>query len=159
MAVKITKSKIAELLDAYADMVVRIAYQNLRNNMDAEDVCQDVFVKLVEKDRVFESDEHIKAWLIRVTINRCKDYLKSGWFRKKAEYIGNEYAYVQSGNSVLEEVMNLPIKYRNVIYLHYYEGYSVEEIGNILNKNKNTVKTWLKRGRSELKENMTGGDV
>lgn len=159
MAVKITKSKIATLLDEYADMVVRIAYQNLRNNMDAEDVCQDVFVKLVEKDRVFESDEHIKAWLIRVTINRCKDYLKSGWFRKKAEYIGNEYAYIQAGNSVLEEVMNLPIKYRNVIYLHYYEGYSVEEIGNILNKNKNTVKTWLKRGRSELKENMTGGDV
>lgn len=159
MAVKITNKHIAQLLDEYADMVMRIAYQNLRNNMDAEDVCQDVFVKLVEKDRTFESKEHIKAWLIRVTINRCKDYMKSGWFSKKAEYIGNEYGYVQSGGSVLEEVMNLPIKYRNVIYLHYYEGYSVEEISDILNKNKNTIKTWLKRGRSELKMNMTGGEV
>ena len=159
LAVKVEKSMISELLDEYADMVIRIAYQNMKNYMDAEDVCQDVFIKLVEKERSFDSEEHIKAWLIRVTINVCKDYLKSGWFKKKAEYNGNEYGYLEARDDVLEEVMNLPVKYRNVIYLHYYEGYSVEEIGEIIGRNKNTVKTWLKRGRNELKLNITGGEI
>lgn len=159
MSKTIKKSQIAELLDIYADMVMRIAYQNMRNESDAEDVCQDVFLKLVEKERSFDDDNHIKAWLIRVTVNTCKDYLKSGWHSRTAEYNGNEYAYVDKNNDVLDEVMSLPAKYRNVIYLHYYEGYSVEEIGQILGKNKNTIKSWLRRGRTELKLNMLGGEL
>ena len=155
----ITKQDIAELLDEYADMVLRIAYQNMKNMQDAEDVVQEVFFKLVEKERKFDSREHIKAWLIRVTVNVCKDYLKSAWHSKKAEYIGNEYEYVDKKDDLLGEVMSLPVKYRNVIYLHYYEGYSVEEIGEILGKNKNTIKTWLKRGRNELKLNILGGEL
>lgn len=158
MSKVIKKSDIAELLDMYADMVMRIAYQNMRTQTDAEDVCQDVFIKLVEKERTFDDDEHIKAWLIRVTVNTCKDYLKSAWHSKTAEYNGNEYAYVDKNNDILDEVMSLPVKYRNVIYLHYFEGYSVEEIGRILGKNANTVKTWLKRGRNELKISILGGE-
>lgn len=148
---------VEQLLDKYSDMVMRITFQIVKNRTDAEDVCQEVFLKLFSLKRVFESEEHQKAWLIRVAINKSKDLVKSSWFKKRAELTEVQAVYEDSHISVLEEVMKLPIKYRNVIYLHYYEGYSAKEISEILKCKENTVLSQLSRGRTKLKESMIGG--
>lgn len=163
----VNKENLSAILDTYADMVMRIAYQNVRNMAEAEDICQDVFLKLIERERSFESEEHIKAYIIRITINRCRDYLKSGWFRKRVhmnETVIMEYSAGNSGTvrqntsdyreeeNILEKVLELPVNYKNVIYLYYYEGYSVKEISALLHKKEGTVKTWLARARQQLKD-------
>lgn len=152
----VNKENLSDILELYSDMVMRIAYQNIKNIAEAEDICQEVFLRLIEKNKIFESQEHIKAYIIRVTINKCRDYLKSGWFRKrvqsKEEQIMNQYGQNnRQENSILESVMELPLKYQNVIYLYYYEGYAVKEISKILHKNEGTIKTWLRRARQQLK--------
>lgn len=153
----VNKENLPYILDLYADTVLRIAYQNVKNITDAEDICQEVFLKLIEIERSFESEEHLKAFIIRITVNKCKDYFRSGWFRrrvssKEAEIIENCKSSVsETEDSVLESVMELPLNYRNVIYLYYYEGYSVNEIAEILHKKEGTIKTWLYRARKQLK--------
>ena len=172
---RISINELTEVIERYADMILRIAYQNVKNMHDAEDVCQDVFLKLLEKDRDFENEEHLKAWLIRCTVNKSKDFLKSGWYRNLVHNVVMTYGdgeekyetdcnvrdngkyeperIMNEESEVLEEVMALPLKYRSVIYLYYYEEYSVEEIAGILQKNRNTIKTWLSRGRKILEKN------
>ena len=78
---RISINELTEVIERYADMILRIAYQSVKNMHDAEDVCQDVFLKLLEKDRDFENEEHLKEWLIRCAVNKSKDFLKSGWYR------------------------------------------------------------------------------
>lgn len=147
---------IESLIEMYSDMILRIAFQIVKNQADAEDVCQEVFIKLL-KEKDFESEEHRKAWLIRVTINKSKDLVRSLWFRNRAELNDNIAVYEDEHLHIVEEVMKLPIKYRTPIYLYYFEGYSVKEIANILNKSQNTVLSWLNRGRKKLEYNMVGG--
>lgn len=162
----VNKENLSFLLDAYADMVMRIAYQSVKNRAEAEDICQDVFLKIIERERSFENEEHIKAFIIRITLNRCRDYLKSGWFRKRVhenEALILENTVRNTGISqgvslengqekcLLESVMELPVNYRNVIYLYYYEGYSVKEISTILRRKEGTIKTWMARAREQLK--------
>ena len=119
-----------------------------------------LFLKLITGNRRFQSEEHEKAWLIRVTINACKDMLKN-FFRRHRVSIDEviEQAAVSHNDSceVLEAVLTLPKKYRNVIYLHYIEGYTAPEIADILKKNVNTVYTLLTRSKRILKEKL-GGD-
>lgn len=147
-------------LELYADTVRRICFIHLKNNADAEDIFQEVFLKYILHDQPFESDAHEKAWLIRVTINACKDVLKS-FFRKYTvsfDELLNEPAYFQEQEAeIISTVLKLPEKYRHVIYLHYYEGYSAVEIAKMLDQNVNTVYTWLERARKNLKE-MLGGE-
>lgn len=138
------------IVEQYADMVLRIAYQNLKNKADAEDVTQEVFVRLVQAN-AFENEEHIKAWLIRVAINRCNDFRKTAWFRKRTALTTDWLPFSEEQQSLLEELWRLPNKDRNIIYLYYYEGYSVPEIAKILQKNENTLSSQLSRARKKLK--------
>jgi RNA polymerase sigma-70 factor (ECF subfamily) len=146
-------------IDTYASTVRKICFVYLKNRADVEDMFQEVFTKYVLYERNFASPEHEKAWLIRVTINACKDVLKS-MFRKETyliEDLVEEPGAIENANrDVLDVVMRLPKNYRIVIYLHYYEGYSAHEIAAILQKNENTIYTWLSRARGQLKEVLGG---
>ena len=140
----------------YTDTLYRVAVHNTREQSDAEDAVQEVFVKLLEKTRSFKDEEHLKAWLIRVTINICHTYYRQSG--KTEELPENLPAPDMLDFSVLDYVKALPENYRNAIYLHYFEGYTAQEIADILSSNQNTVLSWLKRGRELLKERIGGFD-
>ena len=155
-----SESEINHAVETYSDMIRRVCFYHLKNQADTEDVFQNVFLKYMLSSEHFYDSEHEKAWLIRVTINACKDYLKS-FFRRSVvsfEALREMEAEEQEDHrEVLAAVLALPGKYKDVIYLHYYEGYSAGEIGKILGKKENTVYSLLSRGRGMLKE-MLGGD-
>ena len=114
-------------IDAYSDMLFKLSFLRLQNLQDAEDVVQEVFYQYVKKRPVFQSPEHEKAWFIRVTVNACKDQMKSLFRRRTVsiEELTEEAASIPPEQcEVLDAVLALPAKYRDVIYLHYYEGYS-----------------------------------
>lgn len=148
-------------IEKYADTVRRICMVHLKSEADTEDVFQTVFLKYLLSSIVFENDEHEKAWLIRVTINACKDLLKS-FFRSKTvsleEVLEQPAAPKQEHHDVMKAVLSLPEKYRDVIYLYYYEGYSAAQIGKILHKNQNTIYTLLNRAKKQLRQ-ILGGDM
>lgn len=140
----------------YTDTVYRVAVHNTRCKSDAEDVTQEVFVKLLESSKKFKDGEHLKAWLIRVTINECRTLMRK-YSRETEQSAEIADCAVYDGDSVLEAVKALPENYRNAIYLHYYEGYTAKEIGKILDAKENTVLSWLSRGRAALRKEMIGG--
>lgn len=141
----------------YSDMLKRICVCHLKNSADAEDIFQEVFLKYMLYEGVFENAEHEKAWLIRVAVNACKDHLKS-LFRHPTlplDLITEEAASMEPEHKeILEAVLSLPSKYKNVVYLHYYEGYSAAEIAAILKTKENTVYSHLSRGRAILKKKL-----
>ncbi|HIY07432.1 MAG TPA: sigma-70 family RNA polymerase sigma factor, partial [Candidatus Evtepia faecigallinarum] len=129
---------------------------------DTEDIFQTVFLNYVLSSVSFESDEHEKAWLIRVTINACKDLLKSVFRRRTVsldQLLDQPAPMPPDHREVLEAVLALPQKYRDVVYLHYYEGYTAPEIGRILGKNPNTVYTLLTRAKQLLRDRLGGEDL
>lgn len=141
-------------LEKYADMVYRIAVVQMKNKADAEDVFQEVFLRLVTNKHKIESEEHLKSWLIRVTINCCRKQFSSGYRKRTVsmEEDTKEMSYeMETESGLWEEVKNIPEKYSEVIYLYYYEGYLVKEISEMLNRSENTVKSQLKRGREILR--------
>ena len=145
----------------YADTVRRICMVHLKNESDTEDIFQTVFLKYVLHSAPFESEEHEKAWIIRVTINACKDLMKS-FFRSKVvsldlQQAGGTPEADPEYREVLEAVLNLPPKYKDVVYLYYYEGYTAVEISRLLRKNVNTVYTLLTRAKQILKQALEGG--
>lgn len=140
----------------YTDTVYRVAVHNTRCKSDAEDITQEVFVKLLESSKKFKDGEHLKAWLIRVTINECRTLMRK-YSRETEQSAEIADCAVYDGDSVLETVKALPENYRNAIYLHYYEGYTAKEIGKILDSKENTVLSWLSRGRAALRKEMIGG--
>lgn len=146
-------------IEKYSDMVRRICFVQLKNYHDVEDVFQDVFLKYILNDKPFDSEVHEKAWMIRVTINACRDNLKS-FFKRKVTSINElvqEPSYIdESSYDTLEAVLQLPQKYRNAIYLFYFEGYTAIEIADILGRKENTIYTWLSRGREQLKTALGG---
>ena len=148
-------------IDRYADLVRRVCMIHLKNHADTEDIFQTVFLKYVTGTTEFESEEHEKAWFIRVTINACKDLLRS-FFRSRTvsldDLLEQPDQVPEDHREVLEAVLSLPEKYRDVVYLHYYEGYTAPEIGTILHKNPNTVYTLLTRARDELRKMLGGED-
>lgn len=144
--------------DNYIDTVYRVAVHNTDNTADAEDITQEVFVKLLEHTMPLKGDEHLKAWLIRVTINLCRDYHRKTSRLDIVESPVPDRPIHDSGNDVLEAVKALPENYRNTIYLHYYEGYTAKEIGKILGAKESTVLSWMSRGRASLKEMIGGFD-
>lgn len=154
------ENDVNRAIEKYADMVQRICFYHLKNHADTEDVFQNVFLKYMLHDDLFHDEEHEKAWLLRVSINACKDYLKS-FFRRRTvpleslEEIGEEVH--DDHREVLEAVLSLPQRYKDAIYLHYYEGYTASEIGKILGKKENTVYSLLSRGRELLRKEL-GGD-
>ena len=153
------ESEVSQALYKYANTVRRICILHLKNRSDVEDVFQEVFMKYALHNDAWESDEHERAWLIRVTINNCKDILKSFYRRRvtSTDEIDDKYLILQESESyVLDAVLHLPPKYRDVIYLHYYEGYKAVEIASILHKNENTVYSWLARAREQLRNELGG---
>ena len=155
------EQEVNRAVEEYSDMIRRLCMIHLKNYADTEDIFQTVFLKYVLSSVVFENKEHEKAWFIRVTINACKDLLKS-FFRSRItslDEILEQAADMQEENKeVLEAVLSLTSKYRDVVYLHYYEGYTAPEIGRLLKKNVNTVYTLMTRSRHLLRE-KPGGDV
>ncbi len=156
-----SEQEVNQAVELYADMIRRICFYHLKNYADTEDIFQTVFLKYLLYDKPFATAEHEKAWLIRVSVNACKDHLKS-FFRRKTvplDVLNEESANMDDGQRhILHSVLSLPNKYRDVIYLHYYEGYTAAEIGSILGKKENTVYSLLSRGRSTLKE-VLGGEL
>lgn len=151
--------ELSRVMEAYADMVRRICFVHLKSKHDTEDVFQNVYMKYLLYEDSFESAEHEKAWFARVTINSCTDWLRSLSRRKYVplEIIAEESAELdETAPEILEAVLNLPEKYRNVIYLHYYEGYSAVEIAGILEKKENTVYTWISRAKEMLRKRLGG---
>lgn len=144
------------LFDTYSDMILKIAYTYLKNTNSAEDILQEVLLKILKKKMHFEDKKHEKYWLIRVTINLCKDYLKSAWYRKNVALDENIAYLPEEQENVLHQVLALPPKYKMVIYLYYYEGLSQKEIAKILHKKPATIGTWLARARKILEEKLKG---
>lgn len=134
---------------------------HLKNYADTEDIFQTVFLKYALRTDEFESDEHERAWFIRVTINACKDLLKS-FFRSRTvsldQLLEQPAALTPNHREVLEAVLSLPQKYKDVVYLHYYEDYTAPQIADLLGKNVNTIYTLLTRSRQLLKDKL-GGDT
>ena len=156
-----SEQEINVAMDRYADTVRRLCMIHLKNYADTEDIFQNVFLKYALSSRSFESQDHEKAWFIRVTINACKDLIKS-FFRSRTvsldQLMEQPGQLLEDHREVLEAVISLPRKYREVIYLHYYEGYTAPQISEILGKNTNTVYTLLARSKNLLKERL-GGDA
>ena len=154
-----SEEEAGRAIEQYADLVRRICMIHLKNYEDSEDIFQTVFLKYVLRSEPFDSQEHEKAWIIRVTVNACRDLLKS-FFRSRTvsldQLIERPQDMPEDHSDILEAVLELPARFRDVVYLHYYEGYTAPEIGRILKKNPNTVYTLLARARQLLKTKLEG---
>lgn len=148
---------LIRVIDLYSDTIRRVCFLYLKQKSDIEDIFQNVFMKYMKNKTVFESLEHEKAWFIRVTINECKNFLK-GWFFRNVDLTEDFQMFsIESHNKeydVLKAVTNLKEKYRDVIYLYYYEGYSMKDIADILGKKENTIYTWHLRAKEILKKEL-----
>lgn len=145
------------LVQRYKDAIFRLAYSYTKNHFDAEDVTQNVLLQLYKTDKVFQSDAHLKNWLMRVTVNHCKNLFRAPWRKhENLEDYANTLAFQEETSKELFcLVMGLDKKYRVALLLHYYEGYSIREIARIMDIPENTVSTRLARGRKLLKELIT----
>lgn len=147
-----------QVFDTYADMVYRLAFARTGSRYDADDILQTVFMKLVKSEVVFRDREHVKAWLIKVTVNTSKNLLTSAWMRL-TEPLGDDLAVEMAEKSeVYYAVMALPAKYRTAIHLYYYEGYSSKEIAGLLGMKEATVRTRLRRATEKLKTQLKGAE-
>lgn len=151
----ITKEWILDRYDLYKTMLFRISFSYLGNKEDCEDILQEAFIKLCYHAPDFQSAEDEKRWLIRVTVNLCKNHLRNYWNRHKVNLENlEEYADQPEDLELLSDILRLPDKYKRIIQLHYFAGYKVSEISNILNISESAVKMRLKRGRERLKIEM-----
>ena len=141
------------LVDTYADLILRVSYQYLKQTCDAEDICQSVFLKYITHDMRFDSVEHEKAWIIRTTINACKDHVKSSFFRRTVALDDAERiaAPAVPDSWLLDMMKALPEKYRISLYLYYYEEYSAREIADVMGVSESVVAQYLSRGRRKLR--------
>lgn len=151
-----TNEQFTCLAQRYMDTVYRVAFNYIKSSAEADDITQNVFLKLLQEKKNFETEDHVRNWLIRVTVNECKNLVRSRWWRAESfeDYAATLAFDNQAQSELFYTVMALPRKYRLPIYLHYYEGYSTEEIGQLLKLPRNTVCTQLKRGRELLKESL-----
>ena len=139
----------------YAPAVYRLAYARTGSRTDAEDVMQEVFLRLMKAGPVFESEEHAKAWLLRVASNCASDLFRLPWRRREEPLTEDAAAPEEPGEgSVTQAVLSLPARYRIPIHLYYYEEYSVAEIAGIMGKSEGTVKSWLSRARALLRDKL-----
>ncbi|GFI61431.1 ECF RNA polymerase sigma factor SigW [Clostridiales bacterium] len=154
-----SEQEVNRAIELYSDTIRRICMIYLKSYTDTEDIFQTVFLKYVLSSVSFESEEHEKAWIIRVTINACKDLLKS-FFRSRTvsldEIIEQPSELSLDNIEVLEAVFSLPQKYRAAVYLYYFEEYTAPQISQILGKNVNTIYTLLTRSRQTLREKLGG---
>ena len=150
----LTKKEFVRLAQLYMDAVFRLAFSYLKNRSDADDVTQTVLLRLYETDKTFECDAHVKNWLLRVTANECKKHWRSPWGRMECyeDVAGGLIFEDQRYSDLFQAIMALERKYRTVIILYYYEGYTVAEISRILGIPQGTVGTRMRRAREQLKQ-------
>ena len=150
-----TEREFEKIYEKYVDCVYRVCFMFLKNTLDAQDAVQNVFIKLINQNKTFENENHLKAWLITVAKNECKNTLRHWFFTKRAN---NEelqkVTYSDKTDSLINEILRLPDKYKLPLYLYYYEGYSTEETAKILEINHSTLRTNLKKAREKLKKMM-----
>lgn len=148
------EAELTRLVEKYSGMVFRVAFCHVKNHADADDIMQDVFLALYTSRKKFTDDEYIKAWLIRVTINKCNNLLRSCRRRLSVPLENAEEIPFQPKERVtlLPQLMKLKPKYRIVLYMFYYEDYSVSRISEILGEKTSAVTTRLSRGRDQLRE-------
>ena len=154
MGQKIGTEKAEAVFRRYADMIYRVALHNLDDPADAEDILQEVCLILLTK-KIPEDEEHLKSWLIRVTINKCRDLSRSFWRKNRKSIDDYEDIEAEKPPEIMAELQSLSESYRNIIYLYYYEEYTVSEIAQLLRMNVNTVKSGLRRARDQLKKLLT----
>ena len=142
----------------YSDSLYHLAMAKTKTKEIAEDIVQDTFIKLFQSEKEFESKEHIKAWLIRVTINACNKYYKSSWYTKTVAYEeqAGEVSMMEEKSEVYYAILELPDKYREVLHLYYYEELSVKEIASIMNMKAVSIETRIHRARALLKKKLKG---
>ena len=156
-----TTQRAEYLAHTYADAILRLSYTYLKNTQDAQDICQTVLLKLLTNPRRFTEERLERAWVIRVTINCCKDLKKSAWHRRHVpleEACCRAAVFVppEGESPVLQAVQSLPVKYRQAIYLRYYEEYTVEEIAGVMGCRPSQVSTYLYRGKAKLRTALGG---
>lgn len=146
------------LAKRHMDMVYRLAFNYMKSASDADDVTQNVLLRLLKNGKPFASGEHARYWLVRVTVNECRRALRSPWRRVGdiGEYAESLQFETPEHSELFYAVMELPEKYRTAIYLHYYEGYSTKEIAEIIGVPAATVRTRLRRAREQLKTGLKG---
>lgn len=145
---------LENIIQRHTDLITRTVFTYVKNIQDAQDITQEVFISLLQEKKDFQDDEHLKAWLLRVAINKSKNHLRSSWFKKKVS-LSEELSYLPEENvHLLEAVMSLPEKYRTPLHLHAYVGYSIKEIAKLLKKKEATIGTRLARAKKLLREKI-----
>ena len=150
---------IKEICTKYGDRLYAAAFNITRQRQDAEDAVQEALLRLFRSEKKFESEEHVKAWLIRVTINIAKSTCTSFWHRNRVpyeDYMDDIPFEDENDKDLMEAVLSLPDKYRIIVHLYYYEGYKTREIADTLKLSENTVKTRLLQSRKLLKTKLEG---
>ncbi|MDL4842446.1 sigma-70 family RNA polymerase sigma factor [Aquibacillus rhizosphaerae] len=158
---------IDQVMQEYSDGILYLVFTYVKNRATAEDLTQEIFIKCYEKLDQFNKQASIKTWVYRIASNHCKDYLGSWHYRKiklnekvwdyipsKSKQVEEEVISKNQENSLSRAIMALPIKYREVVFLHYYEELSLEEISKVTTININTIKTRLKRAKELLRDKM-----
>ncbi|WP_062047576.1 sigma-70 family RNA polymerase sigma factor [Bacillus sp. JCM 19034] len=155
------------LMDEYSDAIVHLVFTYVKDHATAEDLTQDIFIKCYQKLDQFNNHSSLKTWVYRVAINHCKDYIRSWHYRKisltdmvfdiipsKSRQVEEEIVKNSEEQELADSVISLPIPYREVVFLHYYEELTLAEISKMTGVNVNTLKTRLKRAKELLKERM-----
>ncbi len=142
------------LVTKHENRLYRTALAITGNKSDAEDLVQEAFIRAYEKAPEFQTEEHEKAWLIRVTVNLCHDLMRSPWRRRIMPLLDSYPAAEPKQDELLEEIMRLPARYRTVLHLFYYEGYSVRDISQLTGQRESTIRSQLTRARQKLKARL-----
>ncbi|GFZ30802.1 DNA-directed RNA polymerase sigma-70 factor [Clostridium zeae] len=156
----ITKQIDNGIIQKHADMVYKLALSRTKSTADSEDIFQEVFYRYFSSKIKFQSEDHIKAWLLRVTINCSNKLFTTAWFRRTVPLV-DDIEFTEEENEVYISVLELPLKYRTVIHLHYYEDMSISDMSKILKIKESTIKSQLHRAKALLKIKLKGeyGDV
>lgn len=162
----ITRESFDGVMRKYADMVYRLAYSRTGNPTDAEDVVQDVFLRYIRADKIYNDEEHRKAWLIKITVNCSKSLITTAWNRRRSAQEQDEnrgendkrFSEIETKSEVYRAVLELPVKYRTVIHLFYYEDMTVAQIAKATGAGESAVKSQLSRARGMLRESLKGAE-
>ena len=156
---RVLDTNIEGIYIKYRDRVFAVGFNYFRNSMDADDMVQETFLKLLRSNKDFESEEHLRNWILKVAVNECKRVTLSSWFKRREslEEYADKLIFEEVGDrDLFDKVMRLPKNYRQVTHLFYYEGFSVKEIAGILGIRETTVTTRLSRARKKLKDQLKG---
>ncbi|MCX7694687.1 MAG: sigma-70 family RNA polymerase sigma factor [Caloramator sp.] len=160
-------AEIETLIDEYGDDVLRLCFIYTKDYSQAEDLFQEVFIKIYKNIDKFRQDSDVYTWITRIAINTCKDYLKSAWIKRnilfwdvkteEKETVENDVIKEIERDYILEAVLKLPEKYRVVVYLYYYKGFTTADMSQILNTKESTIRSRLMRAREILRSNLKEG--